>query len=165
MTNFKKTLAVGTMVFAIGATSTTAFAAANYKTPAETVAGITGRSVQSVITERSETGKTYGTIAAEAGKLDDYKEESLEMKKNNLNAQVAAGTITKEKADTIIKAIEENQVVCDGAGVAKIGQNLGARFNAKGKGQGRGCNGAGCSGMGIGGMGLQDGSCYINTTN
>lgn len=179
MKNLKKTLAVGTMVLALGTASTTVFAAANYKTPAEAVAGITGRTVESVIAERVETGKTYGTIAAEAGKLDEYKTESLEMKKDNLNAQVAAGTITQEKADTIIKAIEENQVVCDGTGVAKIGQNLGAKFNSNGTGQGTGCTnrsaetgigqgrGAVASGrgMGVGGMGLQDGSCYVNMTN
>ncbi len=175
MTNFKRVFAVGTMVLAIGATSVTAFAASAYKTPAEAAAGITGRTVESVIAERVETGKTYGTIASEAGKLDEFKAEVLEMKNDNLNAQVAAGTITQEKADAIIKAIEDNQAVCDGTGTAKIGQCMGARFGSngtglgtgganRGTGAGRGQAGGG-HGMGVGGLGLRDGSCYVTPAN
>ena len=157
MKKLGKIFAVSAIVLAIGASSASVFAASIYKTPAEAVAGITGRTVASVTTERVETGKTYGTIASEAGKLDAYKVESLEMKKDLLKAQVAAGTITQAKADEIIKALEDNQAICDGTGTAKIGQSLGAKFGSNGAGRGQG--GAGRGQGGGRGMGLQNGTC------
>ncbi|RDU22648.1 DUF2680 domain-containing protein [Anaerosacchariphilus polymeriproducens] len=135
--NNKKRLITGCIVAAaLTTTSMIAFAASPYSTPAEAVSGITGRTTESVIAERMETGKTYGAIASAAGKLDEYKKASLEMKKNNLNAQVAAGTITQDKADSIIKSIEDNQSTCDGTGTAKIGQKMGAKFGSNGAGKG-----------------------------
>ncbi|MBU3106278.1 hypothetical protein [Clostridium gasigenes] len=146
MTNFKKAIALGTILFTIGTTSVTAFAASNYKTPAEAVAGITGKTVESVTAEKSETGKNYGAIAKEAGKLEEFKAEKLEMKKDKLNAQVAAGTITQDKADEIIAAIIEKQATCDGTGTSKIGKGMGAGFGSNGKagnGEHKGNGGAG----------------------
>ena len=105
------------------AASITAFAAPNCKTPAEVVAGITGRPVESVMEEKKEQNKSYGTIASEAGKLEEFKEEMLEVKKENLTAKVEAGTITQEQADATIQKLEENQAVCDGTGNAGICQS------------------------------------------
>lgn len=138
MKNAKKLFAGAIVCLALVATSVTAFAASNYSTPAEAVAGITGRTTDSVISEKMESDKTYGEIAAEAGKLDEFKSEILLIKKERLAAQVADGTITQEKAGEIIKALEEKQAVCDGTGSAKTGQNMGARFGSNGKGQGLG---------------------------
>jgi len=132
MKNLKKTVAIGMMILAMCATSLTAFAASQYGTPAEAVAGITGRTIDSVVTERNETGKTYGAIADEAGKLDEFKAENLELKKDKLDTQVAAGTITQEKADSIIAAIKENHVNCDGTGKEQVDRNMGAKFGANG---------------------------------
>lgn len=177
MKNLKKVITVGTLVLAIGVTSATGFAASAYNTPAETVAGLTGQTVENVVAQRQETNKTYGAIAAEAGKLEEFKKENFEMKKDSLNAQVKEGRITQEKADGIIKAIEENQVNCDGTGSKGIGQREGARFASNGLGQGlgneakprqgrgqgevkgQGNKGQG-QGRGQGGMRLQDGTCY-----
>lgn len=165
----RKLIATGVMILAMLVTSVTAFAASQYKTPAEVVAGITGKTVESVITERAETGKTYRTIASEAGKLDEFKAEMLEMKKDALAEQVAAGKITQAQADAIIKTIEENQAVCDGTGAAGIGRNMGAGFGCGGtglgtgganRGTGAGRGQGGGRGVGAGGMRLQDGSCY-----
>ena len=145
MTKLQKVLAIGALVIAVGATSITAFAA-NNTTAAETVAGLTGKTVDSVIAERSETGKTYGAIANDAGKLTEYKAQILEERKSDLSASVAAGTMTQERADQIIAALELNQSTCDGTGSAKIGQNKGAGFggmNGNCDGQGRGQGGAG----------------------
>ena len=143
MTKLKKIVALGAMVLAIGATSVTVFAASNYNTPAEALAGLTGRTVESVTVERSKTGKTYGTIANEAGKLTEFKAEILEIKKDALTEKVTAGTITQEKADEIIAALEANQANCDGTGTARIGQKMGAGFGGmRGNGQGRGQGGA-----------------------
>ena len=123
-----------------------------YLTPAEAVAGLTGREVQSVIDERTQTGKTYGSIANEAGALDEFKAEMLEMKKDTLAARVAAGTMTQEQADAIIARIEANQANCDGTG-AGCGLNGAGCGMGTGFGQGRGQGGRGM------GNGLRDRSC------
>ena len=148
MTKFKKIAALGAMLLVVGATSITVFATSAYKSPAESVAGLTGKTVENVIAERSETGNSYGSIASEAGKLEDFKKEMLEIKKDALAEKVAAGTMTQEEADKIIAAIEENQATCDGTGSARIGQKMGAGFgsencNGQGNGQGKGHGGAG----------------------
>ncbi len=141
--------------------SATVFAASAYTTRAEAVAGITGRTIDSVIAERKESGKTYGSMAADAGKLDEFKTEMLEMKKDNLAAQVEAGTITQEKADAILKAIDENRAVCDGTGSSKIGQGSGAKFGSNGTGQGLGGanRGAGMGRSQGGGRHMNNGAC------
>lgn len=160
----KKILTVCVAVAAIAATSVTAFAASAYSTPAEAVAGITGRTEESIVSERQESGKTYGTIAAEAGKLSEFQAERLELRRENLAAQVAAGTITQARADEILKTIEENQALCDGTGTARIGQATGAGFGSSGVGQGlsRGNCGAGM-GRGQGaGCGMNNGTCIYD---
>ena len=148
MTKFKKISTIGVMLLVIGATSITAFAASKYNSPAEAAAGLTGKTVESVIAERTETGNSYGAIASEAGKLEEFKNEMLEIKKDALAEKVAAGKLTQEEADKIIAAIEENQATCDGTGSARIGQKMGAGFgggncNGQGNGQGRSQGGAG----------------------
>lgn len=152
MTKITKFTVIGGLVLAIGATSLTAFAASAYSSPAEAAAGLTGQTVDSVAAERAETGKSYGTIAAEAGKLEEFQKEMLEMKKDALAEKVAAGTMTQEEADAILAAVEENQATCDGTGSARVGRNTGAGF---GKGNG------GCSGNGQGrmGRGCGNGTC------
>ena len=131
------------------ASTVTAFAASQYSTPAEAVAGLTGREVQSVIAERVETGKTYGSIANEADVLDEFKAEMLEMKKDKVADRVEAGTMTQERADAIIARNEANQSNCDGT-VSGGGMKNGAG-NRMGAGFGQG-------GQGMG-NGLRDGSC------
>lgn len=153
MKSWKKTTVIGLIILAISTSVVTAFAASQYSTPAEALAGITGRTVESVTDERTETGKTYGAIASEADKLDEFKAEMLQMKKDILSAQVASGTIKQEKADTIIAALEENQAKCDGTGSARIGKAMGAMFGANGTGAGNGCAGKG-NGMGGKGNGI-----------
>ena len=85
MKNLKKIIVTGLLALSV---ATTAFATSAYNNPAEIVAGLTGRSVESVIDERHDTGKSFGTIAKEAGKL----------------------------ADKILASIEERQALCDGEG-------------------------------------------------
>lgn len=155
MTNVKKIIITGAIIATVGITSITAFAASAYKTPAEAAAGVTGKTVSEITQERQETGKTYGTIANEAGKLEEFKKEVLEMKKDTLNEQVAAGKITQERADEILKTIEENQATCDGTGSAKIGQKYGAGFG-RGMGMKNGTRGGMRQG---GGAGCGQGNC------
>ncbi len=129
MKNLKKLVVTGIMILAIGATSITAFAY-SYDSPADVVADLTGETVESILSEKRETGKTYGQIADEAGKLKEFRQEMIEAKKAILEERVAAGLLTQEEADEIIKAIEENQAFCNGAGT-KIGRRMGAGFGRK----------------------------------
>lgn len=155
-----------TLVLALGVTSVVAYAASAYGTPAEAAAGLTGRTLESVTEEKVENGKSYGTIADEAGKLDEFKAEMLEMKKALLEKKVADGVLTQEQADEILAAIEENLASCDGTGAGSCGQGFGMGFgrpNRNGQGIGRGNGqgrGQGC-GMGNGqgrGLGLGRGN-------
>lgn len=99
------------------ASSITVSAAGN-ETPADIVARLTGRDVTDVIQEKLNTGKTYGTIAKEAGKLDEFKAECLELKEQILKENVANGLLSQDEADDILAAIKENQAICDGTGNA-----------------------------------------------
>ncbi|MGE4484135.1 MAG: DUF2680 domain-containing protein [Oscillospiraceae bacterium] len=146
MKKFGKIAAVGAIVLVIGATSVTALAASGYSTPADIVAGLTGKTAEDVIAERADTGKTYGTIADEAGVLDEFEDQMLESKEAILEERVADGTMTQERADAIITAMEENQANCDGSGTGGIGAGLGAGFGMNG-------NQANCDGSGTGGIG------------
>lgn len=139
MKQLNKFAVLGAAVFAVGTMSISALAASSYTTPAEAVAGLTGKTVESVMQERSESGKTYGTIANDAGKLPEFKSELLEMKKTALDEQVAAGTMTRERANEIIAEVEQNQANCDGTGSGNKGLQMGKNFGGnRGSGQGRG---------------------------
>ncbi|MBU3190832.1 hypothetical protein K9O30_16370 [Clostridium bowmanii] len=127
------------------------------KSPADITAGLTGKTVEEVAKERT-SGKTYGTIASEAGKLDEFKAESLKQKKVILDQRVKDGNLTQAEADKIYNDIKTNQLTCDGAGSVGIGKMNGTGF---GKGQGRG------KGMGRGmgqGSGQRNGDgCAVTT--
>ncbi len=139
MKNLKKMVALGAMVTLIGAASLTAFAGSGYSTPAEVLAALTGKTVETVITEKTETGKTYGTLAEEAGKLTEFKAELTAAKKTQLAERVASGTLTQERADAITAQMLKNQENCDGSGTGNNGERMGAGFgNGQGNGQGQG---------------------------
>ncbi|NLJ55546.1 MAG: hypothetical protein GX334_00695 [Firmicutes bacterium] len=181
MKTIKKFVIAGIMVLTLLAGTAAAFAAAQYSTPAEAVAGLTGRDVQSVSDERAQTGKTYGAIAHEAGVMAAFKAEMLEMKKDILAARVAAGQMTREEADAVRKKIVSHQATCDGSGAGcelhGAGTGCGAGFGRgcqgraekqdgrqpENRGQGPGthhCRQAGCGQGSQGrGYGLRDGSC------
>lgn len=154
MKNFKKLLAVVAVVGVLGTTGIV-YAATEAKTPAEVVSGLTGKTVEDVTKERAE-GKTYGTIANEADKLDEFKTQMLEQKKAILDQRVKDGTLTQAQADEIYNQIKENQATCDGTGSARIGRGAGAGFgqgSCGGLGMGSGTQGQGRGqgkGMGLG---------------
>lgn len=143
----KKVIAI---TLAVGVISAMGIAyAVTTKTPADITASLTGKSIEEVTTEHNE-GKTYGTIANDAGKLDEFKTQMLEQKKAILDQQVKDGKLTQEQADTIYNNIKNNQATCDGSGSARIGRQGGAGF-------GKGCgNGAG-QGCGLGNRGRGNG--------
>jgi hypothetical protein len=154
MTKTKKMILIIAVIALLGTVSVGAYAA-TYDTPAEAAAGVTGKTVDQVVAERLETGKTYGTIADEAGKLDAFKDAMIQMKQEILDERVTDGAITQERADDIMAAIEERAAACDGTGPAD-GTRLGAGFGFGRNGSGAG-KGAG-RGMGYG-MGRGQGAC------
>lgn len=135
MKNFKKLIAATTIVGILGVVGV---AGASYATgstsPAGIVAGLTGQSLEEVTAERA-AGKTYGTIANEAGKLEEFKTENLEKRKAVLDQRVKVGNLTQAQADVIYNSIKTNQATCDGDGSARMSQRTGAGF---GQGQGMG---------------------------
>ena len=153
----KKLFVFAIIVLVLAATTVTALAASKYSSPAEAVADLTNRTVEDVVAEKQETGTTYGSIAKEAGVLDEFKSEMTDMKKDRLDERVADGTMTQEQADEIINAIEDRQAVCDGAGSGQVGKQYGAGF---GKGPGYGLKRGPGNGQGrMAGSGACDGSC------
>jgi len=156
MKNFKKVVVLATVIGVLGISGVVY--AADIKTPADITAALTGKTVTGVYEERAE-GKTYGTIASEAGKLEEFKAQMLEQKKAILEQRVKDGVMTQEQADQLLTRIQNNQAICDGTGNAGIGQSAGAAFgrgSGRGSGQGTGLgngngNGSGtCGGMGAG---------------
>ena len=92
-----------------------------------------------------ETGITFGTIAQEAGKLDEFKVQTLEQKKIILDQRVKAGNLAQAQADQSYNSIKTNQATCDGTGNAQIGQRKGAGFGqGQGQGMGDGQGNGGC---------------------
>ena len=145
MGNIKRIITLGTVILAVGATSITAFATTTHKTPADIIAGLTDKTAEEVVLEKEETGKSYGTIANDAGKLEEFKEEGMQMKKDMLKNAVEEGKITQEKADEITAHMEERQADCDGTRPDKIGKKEGLGFGMgdkehmrQGEGQGKG---------------------------
>lgn len=134
--------------FAFSAESEAAARAAA-DTPASIVAQLTGRTVSDVMQERYETGKTYGTIAKESGKLAEFKKECLELKKKVLKEEVANGNLSQKEADKILAAIKANQAACNGDGYGRQnGSYCGYGYGMGcGYGRGQGCGygrGQGC---------------------
>ena len=157
MKKFKNVAIVMAVILVIGVTSVTAFAASGYTSPAQIITGLTGKSIESVIADKTESGSTYGAIASEAGVLDEFKAQMLEQRKTNLSERVTAGTMTQERADEIIAAMEENQANCDGSGTGS-GMCSGT---CTGTGAGLG-NSAGNRGGGQNGSGRGMGACLTD---
>lgn len=147
MKRYKKVIFTVVALFVVG-TASIAYGASGARTPAEVISSLTEKSVEQLYEEREE-GKTFGTIAKEAGKLDEFKSEMLKEKKAILDERVENGELTQERADTIYNSIKENQVDCDGTGSQGIGKENGQRFGG-GKGNGMGRRSGSGRGMGNG---------------
>lgn len=159
MKHSRKLIITAVVMLVLTATTVTALAASNYENPAEVVADLTERTVESVVAEKVETGSSYGSIAKEADVLDAFKDEVLDIKESRLAEKVAEGTMTQQQADTILQALKANQAECDGTGSSQIGKQYGAGFG-NGSGAGTGCGQGNGNGQGRGaGNGSCDGSC------
>lgn len=150
----KKILSLLTAAALMTAMSVPAFAA-EYAGPADACAGVTGLPAETIQNER-QSGKTYGQIASDYGKLPEFKTAMWEIKEDAINEMVNAGYITQEQADRALNAVKERQTLCDGLGNGGLKLGLGTgNGQDTGNGQGTG-NGRGAGN----GMRLRDGSCY-----
>jgi len=155
MKQSKKIFTLAVVVLALVAMSITAFAVTTNQTPAELVAELTNRTVDEVRAEKIESDITYGGVANKAGVLDQFRSRMLELKKNQIEERVAEGTMTQEEANTVLEAIAEHQLTCDGTGT---GEGIGREFNLGFGGFSGNRDGSG-SGNGMG-QGMNNGSGY-----
>ena len=147
----KKLLVVLTIVTTIlVAFASVSFAASVYGSPAEIIAGLTGKSVDDVYAAR-EAGETFGQQAADAGELEAFQTARLELMKERLAQLVKDGRLTQEEADARLAQITAAIAACDGTGDGS-GSGLGRMMGGRG---GRG----GMGGQGVcGGTPVQDGT-------
>lgn len=151
MKNVKKLIVVATAIGVLGTAGTAL--AATFKTPADIAAEVTGQSVETVTEQRISSGKSYGTIANEAGKLDEFQSQMLEQRKAILDERVQSGYLTQEQADQIYEAMKNNQATCNGQGLKAGGCGWGAGCGlglGQGNGSAAGFGNRGGRGMGAG---------------
>jgi len=127
--------------------------ALDFKSNAEIVAGLTGKSVDAVNDARVK-GESYGEQAADAGKLEQFKDAHLDQMKARLDELVKEGKITRADADARIKAMTERMESCTGDGTNQggfgggMGGGMGGGFGQRnGSGAGTGAR----TGAGFGG--------------
>lgn len=123
---FSVTLLAGLLIF-----SGAAYAAV--MTPAEKLAEITGKPAEDLRIEKGD--RTWGALAQDAGYLEQFKKEMLEMKKEVIADRVTEGKLTQEQADTITQAMIEKQAACDGTGYAGTPPRYGVGFGQSQKQQ------------------------------
>ncbi|MFA5844133.1 MAG: hypothetical protein WC971_04800 [Coriobacteriia bacterium] len=123
---------------------------------ADVVARLTGKTTADIYAER-KAGKSFATIASENGVSSaTVVSEALRARKAALDAAVAAGTITRARADLMYDRMDDRiparvdsaaPAGCDGTGPGA------------GRGQGRGMMGGGSGGSRGAGAGACGGAC------
>ena len=136
----KPVIALSILVVIILSLSSVAFAAGVVKTPAEIVAGLTGKTVDEVTSAR-QNGTSYGAQAAAADQLEAFQDQRLEQYKNALDEAVKNNELTQAEADTLYNNMKVRMESCTGTGT---GSGNGFR-NGTGN-----CGGSGTCGMGQG---------------
>lgn len=143
--------------------STAAFAAADYQTPAEIAAELTGKTIDEVRAAR-QAGSSYGAQAGEVDKLDEFQTERLALCEQNLDQDVIDGNRTQAEADKLLAEMTDRMEICDGTGTglgqtSENGTGVGQGIcNGTGDGSGRGNgNGSGTGNGNGGGMGMMRG--------
>jgi len=136
----KKLFVVIAVVVVMSIGATVALAATPAKAPAEIVSDLTGKTVDQV-TEAREDGKTYGAQAAEADKLQEFKNERLAQYEIALDEAVQENRITQAEADELYETMGSRMDSCtgngDGAG-SNGGCGLGGMMRGSNRGNGLG---------------------------
>lgn len=134
----KKIIVIIAIVAVMLIGSTVALAATAAKTPPEIVSDLTGKTVEQV-TDARQDGKTYGAQAADAGKLEAFKQERLAQYKLALDAAVKEKRLTQAEADKLYDAMKARMETCTGNGTGMgAGNGCGLGNGARGQGRGMG---------------------------
>ncbi len=139
MKNFKKFAIMIAVVFSLATVSVSVFAKGSDEVAAS-LAKVTNKTVEEVVALKNKNNNSYGELAKEAGKLEEFKLERTKLFKERLAEKVGNEKITQEKADEIIEKRSQNMESCDGSGTGeglKLNLNNQAKEN-KGDGQGQG---------------------------
>jgi phosphate-selective porin len=119
--------------------------ASELKSPVEILSDVSGNPVEDIQQQRQQ-GQTYGEMAEDYGKFEEFRQQMIEQKKAILEKRVQEGSLTQEQADEIEKRLG---TYCNGEGGKRLfGQGFGAGFGMgyggcrngqqRGHGQGRG---------------------------
>ena len=76
---------------------------------AEILASLTGRDANSIREEAKTNHKPIAEMAKEAGVYDQFQAKRLDLAKEHLNKAVTDGKLSQEKADQILKNIQEGK--------------------------------------------------------
>ncbi|WP_432406775.1 hypothetical protein [Wukongibacter sp. M2B1] len=121
--------------------------------PAEIYSNLAGKTVEEAYELRGNN-KTFGQLAEDSGFFDKFQAAMFEQKKEIIADKVEKEELTQEKADELLKLMEEN---CDGTGTQRLGQKYGVSFGrgngaglGQGQGQGKGLGRGRGAGMGRG---------------
>jgi len=124
------------------------YAATTYGSPAEIVAGLTGKNVDEVAAAR-QAGTSYGAQAEAAGKLAEFQASRLDSYSQRLDQAVADQKMTQEEADKLYEAMKLRMADCTGDGAGQGGGNgVGQCRGSSGRGIGRNAgngSGLGCT--------------------
>ena len=120
--------------------ATVALAEVNWKTPAQIVSNLTGKTVDQVQEDR-QAGQSYGAQAAAAGELSQFQQERLTPQyKQWLDEAVKSGQMTQAEADDLYETMNTRMAACVGADNAN-----GLGYGMMGRGMmGTGRFGGGC---------------------
>ena len=117
----KKILLIVALILSI--TSVTVYAATNYKSPADIASKVTGKPVEEVVKEKVDSNKSYGELAKDQGKLEEFKNEMFDYKKEVVKEKIEEGAITKEEGDKFLAEMEKHQEFCNGTGRRANGES------------------------------------------
>jgi hypothetical protein len=109
------------------------------RTPAQIVAGLTGKNTEEIAEIRFESGKSYGQIAYDDSQdtWKKFRNEMFENKKAFIEERVKDGTLTREEADEILENIELMIENCPAyGGGCGMGRGFGMMRNSLGNNSG-----------------------------
>lgn len=92
------------------------------KTPAESLAEVTNKTVEEVTQAKADSGFSYGKLAADENKLEEFKLERSQARKEMLQERVNDGKLTQEEADERLAKMEARHENCDGTGEGHEGK-------------------------------------------
>lgn len=102
-------------ILSLGAASVSVSAMTS-KTPAESLAEITNKTVEEVTQAKTDSGLSYGKLAANENKLEAFKLERSQARKEMLEEAVSEGRLTQDQADDRLAKMETRHENCDGTG-------------------------------------------------